>query len=194
MTYITGIDVSKKFLDCAFRRDPGQAKAKRRRFKNNSGSYDSLLAWTETLTSRGCQDITFVVEPTCIYHELVVVFLFEAGARVYRVNPARVRKFAEGIGILSKNEVIDADLLTHYGLIAKKLIPYTPLPKDISTLRSLLGNGKSKMCAIGAAMRKLVHICRIFCSYVGTVQYTSAVDFHRYRLACRGRFQLLSGC
>ena len=139
MTYITGIDVSKKFLDCAFRRDPGQAKAKRRRFKNNSGSYDSLLAWTETLAGRGCQDITFVVEPTSIYHELVVAFLFEAGARVYLVNPARVRKFAEGIGILSKNDVIDADLLTHYGLMAKKLIPYTPLPKDISTLKSLLG-------------------------------------------------------
>ncbi len=140
MTYITGIDVSKKFLDCAFRRDPGQAKAKRRRFKNNSGSYDSLLAWTETLAGRGCQDITFVVEPTNIYHELVVAFLFEAGARVYLVNPARVRKFAEGIGILSKNDVIDADLLTHYGLMAKKLIPYTPLPRDISTLKSLLSN------------------------------------------------------
>ena len=143
MTYITGIDVSKKFLDCAFRRDADQAKPKRKRFKNTSESYDSLLAWTETLAGRSCQDITFIVEPTSIYHELVVAFLFEAGAKVYLVNPARVRKFAEGIGILSKNDVIDADLLTHYGSMSKRLIPYTPLPRDISTLKSLLSRLES---------------------------------------------------
>jgi len=55
MTYITGIDVSKKFLDCAFRRDADQAKPKRKTFKNTSESYDSLLAWTETLAGRSCE-------------------------------------------------------------------------------------------------------------------------------------------
>ena len=36
------------------------------------------------------------------------------GTTVYLVNPGRFRKFAEGIGILSKNDVIDADLLARY--------------------------------------------------------------------------------
>ncbi len=91
MAYITGIDVSKKFLDCAFRRDVEQAKAKRKRFMNNTGAFDSLLAWTETLAGSGCQDITFVVEPTSIYHELVVAFLFEAGAKGPVVYGPRIR-------------------------------------------------------------------------------------------------------
>lgn len=139
MTYTTGIDVSKENLDCAFRVDIDQAKAKRKRFRNDPKDFDSLLAWAETLAGVGCQDIAFIVEPTSIYHELLVAFLHKAGATVYLVNPARVRKFAEGIGMLSKNDVVDSDLLTHYGLMSRKLIPYTPIPKDVSVLKSLLG-------------------------------------------------------
>ena len=106
---------------------------------NTPGGFGALLAWTETLAGKGCQDIAFIVEPTSIYHELLVAFLFESGATVYVVNPSRVRKFAEGIGILSKNDVIDADLLARYGLMSQRLMPYAPLPSDISALRSLLG-------------------------------------------------------
>ena len=97
-----------------------------------------MLTWAENLAGSGCKDISFIVEPTSIYHERLVEFLHESGARVYQVNPGQVRKFAEGIGILSKNDVIDSDLLSQYGLMAKKLIPFEPVPKEISTLRSFL--------------------------------------------------------
>ena len=139
MKYIVGIDVSKRNLDCALRSDVDQTKARRKRFMNAPLDFESLLTWTQTLAGKGCQDIAFVVEPTSIYHELLVTFLFESGATVYLVNPYRVRKFAEGIGILSKNDVIDADLLARYGLMSKRLMSYTPVPSDISTLGSLLG-------------------------------------------------------
>ena len=139
MTYTIGIDVSKKNLDCAFRCDIDQAKAKRMSLLNKQEDFGSLVAWTETLAGKGCQDINFIVEPTSIYHERLVEFLFKSGATVYLVNPARERKFAEGIGILSKNDVIDADLLAQYGLMSKKLIPYVPLTRDVSALKSLLG-------------------------------------------------------
>ncbi len=84
------------------------------------------------------QSLAFVIEPTNIYHEQLVQFLHSKGATVYLVNPGRVRKFAEGIGILSKNDVIDADLLARYGLMAKNLLVFEPAPQEVNDLRSLL--------------------------------------------------------
>ena len=49
-----------------------------------------------------------------------------------------VRKFAAGMGILSKNDLIDADMLTRYGLLNRKLQPYQPEAQEISDLKSLL--------------------------------------------------------
>ena len=52
-----------------------------------------------------------------------------------------VRKFAAGrppasVGILSKNDLIDADMLTRYGLLNQQ--PYQPEAQEISDLKSLL--------------------------------------------------------
>jgi len=139
MSKTIGIDVNKQNLDCAYRRDTDQVKAKRKRFLNRQEGYSDVLAWAESASNGGCQDIAFIVEPTSFYHEQLVQFLVDSGATVYLVNPGRVRKFAEGIGILSKNDLVDADLLTRYGLMAKNLIPFVPLAKEVSALKSLLG-------------------------------------------------------
>jgi len=58
MSSTFGIDVSKRTLDCAYRRDADQVKAKRKRFMNRSEDFDSLLAWSESLADRNCQDTT----------------------------------------------------------------------------------------------------------------------------------------
>jgi transposase len=68
----------------------------------------------------------------------LVQFLHHTGATVYLVNPGKVRKFAEGIGILSKNDLIDADLLVRYGLMARNLMAYVPVAQELNDLRSLL--------------------------------------------------------
>ena len=49
----------------------------------------------------------FRVEPTGIYHEFLVQFLNRHQATIYLVNPSMVRKFAAGMGILSKNDLKD---------------------------------------------------------------------------------------
>jgi len=138
MSHIIGIDVSKATLDCAYLRDPDQVKAKRKSCQNEMDRFESLITWAQALTGLPCQSLGFVIEPTHVYHEQLVQFLHSKGTTVYLVNPGRVRKFAEGIGILSKNDVIDADLLARYGLMAKKLIVFEPAPQEISDLRSLL--------------------------------------------------------
>ena len=42
------------------------------------------------------------------------------------------------MGILSKNDLIDADMLTRYGLLNRKLQPYQPEAQEIIDLKSLL--------------------------------------------------------
>jgi transposase len=138
MSNIIGIDVSKASLDCAYLRDPDQAKAKRKSCHNEVRCFASLLAWAAARSGLPVSALAFIIEPTHVYHEQLVQFLHKAGATVYLVNPGRVRKFAEGIGILSKNDLVDADLLVRYGLMARNLIAYAPVPQELNDLRSLL--------------------------------------------------------
>ena len=138
MSNIIGIDVSKATLDCAYLSDPDQQKAKRYGCNNKVNCFVSLVAWAEARSDLPITSLAFVIEPTHVYHEQLVRFLHDLGATVYLVNPGKVRKFAEGIGILSKNDWVDADLLTRYGLLARRLIAYTPIAQEINDLRSLL--------------------------------------------------------
>ncbi len=138
MSNMIGIDVCKADLDCAYLCDPDQKKAKRLRCDNDVNCFASLVAWSETRSGLPVESLAFVIEPTHVYHEQLAEFLYNTGATVYLVNPGRVRKFAEGIGILSKNDLVDADLLVRYGLLARKLNAYTPVAQEINDLRSLL--------------------------------------------------------
>ena len=138
MSNIIGIDVSKASLDCAYLSDPDQQKAKRKSCQNNVHCFASLVAWAEARSGLPVTSLAFVIEPTHVYHEQLVRFVHDLGATVYLVNPGKVRKFAEGIGILSKNDLIDADLLARYGLLARRLIAYTAVAQEINDLRSLL--------------------------------------------------------
>ena len=138
MSNIIGIDVSKLSLDCAWLRDLDQNKAKRKRVENSPQGFKSMLTWAQDVSGLAASELSFMVEPTGIYHEFLVQFLYRHQATVYLVNPARIRKFAAGMGILSKNDLIDADMLTRYGLLSRKLQPYQPEAQEISDLKSLL--------------------------------------------------------
>ena len=138
MSNIIGIDISKASLDCAYLRDADQKRAKRLRCENDVSCFASLVAWAEARSGLPIESLAFVIEPTHVYHEQLVQFLYNNGATVYLVNPGKVRKFAEGIGILSKNDLVDADLLVRYGLLAKKLHAYAPVAQEVNDLRSLL--------------------------------------------------------
>ena len=138
MSNIIGIDVSKASLDCAYLRDADQKRAKRIGCYNQVRCFAALVAWAEARSALPITSLAFVIEPTHIYHEQLVQFLHNLGATVYLVNPGRVRKFAEGIGILSKNDLVDADLLVRYGLMARNLIAWVPVPQELNDLRSLL--------------------------------------------------------
>ena len=96
-----------------------------------------MLTWAQDVSGLAANELRFVVEPTGIYHEFLVQFLNQHQATIYLVNPSMVRKFAAGMGILSKNDlkdsdsyrslVIDADMLTRLRIAERrKLQPYQP--------------------------------------------------------------------
>ena len=138
MSNIIGIDVGKMSLDCAWLRDLDQDKPKRKKVENSPQGFKSMLTWAQDVSGLAASELSFMVEPTGIYHEFLVQFLDQRQATIYLVNPSMVRKFAAGMGILSKNDLIDADMLTRYGLLNRKLQPYQPEAQEISDLKSLL--------------------------------------------------------
>ena len=56
-----------------------------------------------------------VFESTGQYERRLLEALSDAGLPVVQVNPVRVRRFAEGMGVLAKNDALDARVLALFG-------------------------------------------------------------------------------
>jgi transposase len=56
-----------------------------------------------------------ILESTGQYERLLFEALEDKGIPVCRINPYRVRRFGEGMGVLAKNDAIDAKLLALFG-------------------------------------------------------------------------------
>lgn len=112
MNYL-GIDVSKARLDCALLRSE-TGKVVHKSVANTGAGIKALLAW---LTTRGVDaaGLPIIMEPTGVYHEQSALALSDAGGRVSLVNPARLRSYAQAIGVVSKTDRLDAVVLARYG-------------------------------------------------------------------------------
>jgi transposase len=121
-----GIDVSKMWLDVAVL--PSHVNW---RMENNSKGFDGLI---EKLRPLSLDRI--VVEATGGYEAALVEALAEAGLPVCRVNPARVRRFAQGMNWLAKTDKIDAEVLARFGEKAQPrlLVLPTEAEKRLSSL------------------------------------------------------------
>ena len=60
-----------------------------------------------------------VFEATGGYESRAVKALSEAGYAVAVVNPTRVRRFAEAMGILAKTDKIDAQVIAHFASVVR---------------------------------------------------------------------------
>lgn len=98
-----GIDVSKATLDVA-----GADEAGLERVSNEEAA---IAAW---LLRYAGQPLEVGLEPTGGYHEEVMSQLLEAGAKVYLVDPKRLRHYREGVGVRAKTDEGDARLLRRY--------------------------------------------------------------------------------
>ena len=101
---VAGIDVSKETLDLGFFAQGRNGR--HRQFRNDESGFVRLY---EFAASSGVE--CFALEATGTYHKAVTRFLREQGAQVVCLNPRRVRQFALGIGILAKDDKLDAFVL-----------------------------------------------------------------------------------
>jgi len=100
-----GIDVSKAWLDIALH--PGQESW---RIENTQKGIRTLIQHFQSL-----QIEQIVVEATGGYEAQLVDKLSLVALPVSRVNPLRVRKFAQGLNWLAKTDKIDAKVLALFG-------------------------------------------------------------------------------
>jgi transposase len=121
-----GIDVSKAWLDIAV-----LPSDKSWRIENTEKGISKLIQ------SLGVLPLDrIVVEATGGYEARLVERLAQAGLPVCRVNPGRVRRFAQGMNWLAKTDKIDAKVLAQFGEKAQPrlLVLPTEAEKRLSAL------------------------------------------------------------
>lgn len=119
-----GVDVSKAFLDVAVH---GECAV--RRFANDAGGFDNLVAWLKAF------ELTQVIlEATGGYEQAALDALHGAGLPVARVNPRQARDFAKATGQLAKTDQLDARMLAHMAAVIPQTA-YRPLDKATRRLK-----------------------------------------------------------
>ena len=104
-----GIDVSKSWLDVQVHED-GQAW----KVENDLDGFAKLIVRMKMVGPA-----LIVFEATGGYERHCVKALSEAGLAVAVVNPTRVRRFAEALGVLAKTDKIDARVIAHYASVVR---------------------------------------------------------------------------
>ena len=115
MGLCVGVDVSKHHLDWTL-----GGKGQVSRCANTAAGVRRLLAKLRVL-----EFDAVIVESTGGYERTLVDRLSAAGVPMARVNPWRVRRFGEGLGVLAKTDPLDARILALYGEKARP--PRRPL-------------------------------------------------------------------
>lgn len=111
-----GIDVSKTWLDIAV-----YPTSENWRVGNNEKGFEELVQKLQAVPAE-----RIVVEATGGYEAKLVEQLCQNNLPVARVNPGRVRKFAQGLNWLAKTDKIDAWVLAQFGEKAQPRLVVLP--------------------------------------------------------------------
>ena len=122
-----GIDVSKDTLDAFW-----MLGKEHRQFSNNKSGLQSLIGWIKRV------EIPLIIfEATGVYHRLLEACLAAQNFPFAQVNPRQARRFAEGEGILSKTDRVDAPMLAKMGSLLE-LRPCKPKSELLHDLKEIL--------------------------------------------------------
>ena len=120
-----GVDISKDHLD-ACRWPSGE----RLRVSNDAAGHRRLLRWI------GGEIACVAFEATGAYHAAVERALHRADIPCSKLNPARVRRFAEAIGTQAKTDRVDARLIARMAAMIEPA-PQEPTPAILAELHEL---------------------------------------------------------
>jgi transposase len=130
--FTLGIDISKKTFDVAIALSNG--KWKHKKFSNDPIGFDKLETW---LTKFDIDRLHACMEATNVYGNKLAEFLFDAGYDVSVVNPARIKGFAKGELLRTKNDKQDASLIARF-CIAMSPSLWQPDAINIRELKALV--------------------------------------------------------
>ncbi len=141
-----GIDVSKRDLDWAL----GSEATPTRSPNTPAGIRRLINRLNEHTVDR------VIVESTGGYERALVDALASAELAVILVNPWRVRRFGEGLGINAKTDAIDAQLLALFGERVKPVQRPVPSPRD-REMADLVQRRRQLIAMIVAEKNRLEH-------------------------------------
>jgi transposase len=107
---ILGIDISMPFFDVRLLfRD----KSYRRRFENTDSGFKRLGEWVK---SQGVEILHACMEATGTYGDALARWLYAEGMEVRVVNPKRIRRYCEALGLLNKTDSADAQAIADFAI------------------------------------------------------------------------------
>jgi transposase len=138
------MDVGKRALDVN-----AYGSAEVRRFSNAVEGWGKLIAWLKELAPA-----LVVMEASGGYERNAFKALAEAGLAVAVVNPQRVRKFAQAMGILAKTDTIDARVIAHFADVVRPT-PQLPPTEDEERLAALVERRRQLVVNLTAKKNRL---------------------------------------
>jgi transposase len=145
---ICGVDVSGKVLDAHL-----LATGEARSFDNNAAGVGELAAWC-----KASGVALTVMEATGSHSSLAYLLLSEQGVGTAVVNPKSVRRFAEAMGFLEKNDQLDAKVIARFAK-AKELAPMPP-PSPAQQELTALARRLSQLVADLSVAKQQIASCR----------------------------------
>ena len=137
-----GVDISKDHLDVC-RWPDGETC----RVGNDAAGHRRLLRWI------GAEVARVAFEATGAYHAAFERALHRAHIPYSKLNPARVRRFAEALGTHAKTDRVDARLLARMGAMVEPQ-PQTPTPAILAELHELRLARAALLCERTAAKNR----------------------------------------
>lgn len=116
--HVVGIDISMDTFDACFGSIDSEQNIKlspSKSFKNGAKGFDELLKWTLML-KESSTPIWFVMEATGIYYENLAYYLKEQEHLVNVVLPTKTKHYKQTTEVKTKNDKIDAQSITRFGL------------------------------------------------------------------------------
>ncbi len=156
-----GIDVSKAGLDVAW-----LPSGEYRQFDNTPKGIAKVIRRLRSLALD-----RIVVEATGGYEAKLVEALAEAGLPVCRVNPGRVRRFAQGMNWLAKTDKIDAKVLAQFGEKAQPRL--LQLPTEAEKRLSALVKRRQQVVEMLVAEQNRLELAekQVLASITDTLQF-----------------------
>jgi transposase len=129
---ILGIDMAKAKFDACLGLGPGQRKEQS--FANTLEGFAQLKSW---LGAFAPGELEVGIEATGSYWMALAHELYQAGAKVFLLNPAYVKAHGQSEGRRCKTDRVDARLIADY-VCKHECEAWTPLPAELEQLRELM--------------------------------------------------------